>query len=104
MPSMRGFGAATATAGKGDAQGAAGAPAGNGVQNPITWVFVMAVLVVLAIFFAHKVGKAEEFSNIRGSFYNVFYVTFVAIVGILMLKVVFSKFDVPGLSAAIQSV
>lgn len=107
---MRGFGSATASAGMGSTQGSGTPPAaaskssGSWTANPITWVIVMAVLLATAMFFAHKVGKPDEFSNVRASFYNIFAVTFTVIVGVLMLKVIFSKFNVPGLSDAILAV
>jgi hypothetical protein len=105
--SMRGIGSAQPMTGSGPSQasGPGGkSQAGGFVANPLTWVVVMAILVGITIFFAHKTGNKEEFSNIRGSFYNVFYVTFVAVVGILMLKTIVGRFKIPGLSDAILAV
>lgn len=101
------FTSANASSGQGPAQGAdssAAAAPGGFVASPITWIFVLAVLVGGIIFLAHKTGNKEEFANIRGSFYNIFYVSFVAIVGILILKAVFSRIQVPGLSKAFAAV
>jgi hypothetical protein len=70
----------------------------------LTWVLVLAVLVAVIIFTAHRVGKSEEFSNIRGSAYNIFYVSLIAIVGILVLKTILGRVKVPGLSDAILAV
>jgi hypothetical protein len=100
---------ATAMGGQTPGQGAsnpadASAQQKGVIQNPITWLIGMAVLVALMIFLAHKTGKAEEFSNIRGSAYNIVEQTLVVIVGITILKVIFTKFNVPGLSPLIQAV
>lgn len=93
------------TVGQAPASGTAtGAAPGGFVANPVTWVIVLAVLVTLVIILAHKTGKSEEFANIRGSFFNIFYVTFVAVVGILVLKAIAGRIRIPGLSDAFLAV
>jgi hypothetical protein len=82
---------------------AAGGASGGWVTKPLAGVLVIAVLTVGIIVLAHKTGKTEEFSSIRGSAYNIFFVTLVAMVGFLVLKVVASKVNIPGISAAIKA-
>jgi hypothetical protein len=97
---------ATIPAGSAPVSGAAasaGGASGGWVTKPLAGVLVLAVLVVGIIVMAHKTGRTEEFSSIRGSAYNIFFVTLVAMVGFLVLKVVASKVNVPGISAAIKA-
>jgi hypothetical protein len=82
---------------------AAGGASGGWVTKPLAGVLVIAVLTIGIIVMAHKTGRTEEFSSIRGSAYNIFFVTLVAMVGFLILKVVASKVNIPGISAAIKA-
>lgn len=59
--------------------------------NPLSWWVGIGVLVALMIFAAKKTGNEGEFSNLRASTYNVAFVTFVAILGITLMKVVAVK-------------
>jgi hypothetical protein len=75
------------------------APAGGG---SIGAAFIgLVVLLALAWYFAHKTGNASEFSNIKASALNIFLITFNAIIGIFVLKLIVSKFPIPGVSQVI---
>ena len=56
------------------------------------------------MFTAHRTGRDEEFKSIRASAYNMFFVGLVAIVIILIMKAIFGRFKVPGLSSAVMAV
>jgi hypothetical protein len=96
-PEMSGGGMGTGTSSK---------PASKGglVASPLTWVLVLALFAIGIMFTAHKTGRAEEFSSIRASAYNIFFVTLTAIVGILILKVIAGKFNIPGFTPAVMAV
>lgn len=85
------------------ARAAANGTSGGWVTKPLAGVLVITVLTIGIIIMAHKTGRTEEFSSIRGSAYNIFFVTLVAMVGFLVLKVVASKVNIPGISAAIKA-
>jgi hypothetical protein len=88
------------------AQNAPGGKMGKGgvASSPLTWVFILAVFAAGIMFTAHKTGKSEEFASIRASGYNIMLITLTAIVGILILKVIAGKVNVPGLSNALKAV
>lgn len=66
--------------------------------HPLTWWFGIALIVGGIMFFARKSGQASEFSNIRPSIYNGAVITFVAILGITVMKILAVKVrSVPGL-------
>lgn len=82
-----------------EAPGASGGVLGQ----PLVWWAVLAVLLVGLMFAAKKAGQGSEFGNIKLSFYNVLTITLAAAVGVGFLKVVFSRFQVPGLTTYIQA-
>src|SRR5262245_47829003 len=92
---MTGGAAAAVTAGAVTLQ-----PSGNAVW---WWVGFLAFLLVM-VWVARKAGGEEDFRNIRPTFYNFFAITLTAIVGIVGLKVIFSRFRVPGASDIILAV
>lgn len=86
---------------------------GNGgsttvVANPLPtskstvwyWLGFLGLLLALVVV-ARKAGSDEDFRNIKPTFYNFIAVTLTAIVGITGLKVLASKFPVPGASDVI---
>lgn len=84
---------------------AAGAPAGGYVGHPLTWWFVLAILLVALMWFAERFGSEKEaFKNLRLSAYNIVVITLAAIVGLGVFKTVFGRFTVPGLSDFIAAV
>lgn len=61
----------------------------------------LVALLALAWYFAHKTGNASEFSNIKASALNIFLITFNAVIGIFVLKLIVSKFPIPGVTPVI---
>lgn len=71
----------------------------SAVGHPLTWWVAIAILVAAIFFTARKTGNAGEFSNLRASTYNIALITFIAILGITMAKILAVKVKgVPGLS------
>ena len=86
-------------------QNAAAAGAGGGVLGqPLTWWVALIALFIGLRFVAAKSGNAAEFGNIRANAYNILTITFAAIIGIVGLKLVFNKVQVPGLSTLVAAV
>jgi hypothetical protein len=83
-----------------DATGPKNNVGGSGIAG---WVAILVVYLVLS-FVAKKAGQAEEFKNIRLSAYNVLTITLAAIIGITLLKVAFTKFQVKGITPLLQAV
>lgn len=75
----------------------AGTPIKTQGQSLGWWVGIL-VLLLATVFIARKAGGEEDFRNIRPTFYNFFAITLTAIVGIVGLKVIVSRWQVPGLS------
>jgi hypothetical protein len=90
----------TGTAAVGTTAGAPIQPSGKGLW---WWVGIVGLLLV-TVFVARKAGGEEDFRNIRPTFYNFFAITLTAIVGIVGLKVIFGKYNVPGLSDVLLAV
>lgn len=76
------------------ASGSPVAMSGNSVWH---WFGLLGLLLAL-VFVARKAGGEEDFKNIRPTFYNFFAVTLTSIVGIVGLKVVATKWRIPGAS------
>ena len=106
-----GGGAAAGQAGQVSGASASGTPQGNApaAGNVLGGSAVVAVITLLVItgviwWLAHKTGKESEFANVRASAFNILLITLVAILGILILKVVTSHVNVPGLSQVLANV
>lgn len=69
--------------------------------SPIIWLGVLVGLFLALGYVAKRAGAGGSFSNLQLSFYNVFYITLAAIFGGAILKAVFSRFYVRGLSDVI---
>lgn len=87
------------------------APAGGGggmaakAGHPLTWWFVLAILLVALMWFAERFGSEKEaFKNLRLSAYNIIVITLAALVGFGVFKTVFGRFQVPGLSDYVAAV
>jgi hypothetical protein len=84
---------------------ATGAPDTSGVAGqPLSWWFLLVVMLVALMYTAKKLGAGEEFKNLKLSVYNVVVISLAAIVGIGFFKVVFNKFKVPGLTNFVNAV
>lgn len=75
----------------------AGMPIKTQGQSLWWWVGIVALLLV-TVFVARKAGGEEDFRNIRPTFYNFATITLTAIIGIVGLKVIVSRWQVPGLT------
>lgn len=77
---------------------------GGGVfGKPLAWWGILLVLLVALMWTAKRAGAGGEFSNIKLSVYNILTIALAAAVGFGFLKVVFTRFKVPGLSTYIQA-
>jgi len=92
----------------GDQVGAAGGNGGmvgDGIfGQPLSWFVALIALFIVLGMVAKRAGNAGEFGNIKASAYNIMTITFAAIIGIAGLKVVLTRFPVPGLSAVVLAV
>ena len=79
------------------------ATAGVGGQ-PITWWASLIVLFIVLGLVAKKAGNESEFGNLKVSAYNILMITLASVIGIAGLKVLFTRFPVPGISTLIQAV
>jgi len=70
--------------------------------STLGWIsggLVFAVLLVVLMFAAHKIGGEEaKFGNIKGSIYNVFIISLSAFVGLPLLRVAAIKSGINGLT------
>jgi hypothetical protein len=76
----------------------------GGQANPIAGLLVFGALLVGVTLAARHLGGPEEFRSIRGSFYDVVWVSLAAVAGIPLWKFVFTRVKVPGVSAWVLSV
>lgn len=75
--------------------------------RPVTWWVILIVIVLGVMMVAKRYGGGEggaTFAAIKPSFYNMFAVTGNAVVGIVLLKLLFNRVQVPGLTALINAV
>jgi len=75
--------------------------------RPVTWWLVLVFVVLGVMFVARKYGGGEggaTFAAIKPSFYNMFAITGNAVVGIVLLKLLFNRVQVPGLTALVNAV
>lgn len=76
----------------------------GGAPNLLIAGVVFVALLVLLVFTARKIGDESEFRNIKGSAYNVIVIGLAAVISIPIFKYLFSRFNVPGLSAWVSAV
>lgn len=90
----------------GGAADGTGIPEGNGITSkPLTWWFVLLVLLVALMWTAQRFGsQGQQFHSVKLSIYNVFVVSMAAIIGIGFLKMATGRFKVPGLSPFIAAI
>lgn len=73
--------------------------AGGWLGQPVTWYLALIVVFFALQFVAKRAGEGDDFRNIRLSSYNILTMTLASALGIVTMKLAFSKFNVPGLSA-----
>jgi hypothetical protein len=85
--------------------GGAGSGNGNGggiVGHPVAWWVALIVLLVALMYGSQRFGsEGENFKNIKLSVYNIVVISLAAVIGFAGLKMIFSRFAVPGLSDVI---
>lgn len=76
--------------------------------RPVTWWLVLLVVVLGVMMLAKKFSTGGEggttFAAIKPTFYNMFAITGNAVIGIVLLKLLFNKVQVPGLTSLINAV
>lgn len=70
----------------------------SGSKHSIAWWVGFLGLLIAMVWIARKAGGEEDFRNIRPTAYNFLTIVLTSIVGIVGLKVIFTKFKVPGAS------
>lgn len=86
--------------------GQGSSPSGNGnggiVGHPIAWWVALIVLLVALMYGSQRFGsEGENFKNIKLSVYNIVVISLAAVIGFAGLKMIFSRFQIPGLSDVI---
>lgn len=76
-------------------------PTINTRGQSVYWWLGIVVFLAAMVMVARKAGGEEDFRNIRPTAYNFLTITLTSIVGIVALKVVASKYRVPGASDVI---
>jgi hypothetical protein len=95
------------TVSAGDNSNAAALASTSLFGRPVTWWLVLLAIVLGVMFVARKYSGGEggaTFAAIKPSFYNMFAITGNAVVGIVLLKLLFNKVQVPGLTPLINAV
>lgn len=75
-------------------------PATSG--NPLTFVFILLGLIV-ALFFVHRGSSVLKSEAFGVNWFTFVEVTVMASFGILLLKAIFGKFHVPGITNAVAA-
>jgi hypothetical protein len=78
----------------------------SGVMGrPLSWFVVFLVLLVALMWAAQRWGsESEQFHSIKLSVYNIFIIGMAAILGIGFFKMLFGRFQVPGLTPFIHAI
>jgi len=104
-PYAAGGGSSRAAPTAAEAQSGGGGNGGGVFGKPLSWWFVLLVLLVGLMWGAQRFGsEAEQFKNVRLSVYNIVVISLAAMIGFGAFKVIFGKVRVPGLSDYIQAV
>jgi len=72
--------------------------------QPVTWWLVLVVLLFAWKFVAGKFGEGEESRTVKVTVYNVILIALAAVIGIGFFKVVFNRWQVPGLTDFVNAV
>lgn len=80
--------------------------AGGGILGkPLSWWFVIVALTVALMWTAQRYGsEGKQFSNVRLSVYNIIVISLASMIGFGAFKVIFGKFQIPGLSTFVAAV
>lgn len=88
------------------ANGAEAKPTGNPNAKPfLTWIAILGLLIVL-MFGAQRFGSSDQksdFANIKLSAFNILVIALSAVIGTTFLKLVFTRFYVPGVSEVVNT-
>lgn len=76
----------------------------GGQKNVLIAGVVFVALLFVLMFTAKHLGEEGEFKNIKLSAYNALVIALAAIVGIPVFKFLFTKVQIPGLSAWVLAV
>jgi hypothetical protein len=92
---------------KEDAQEAPGNPAPNtlgGSSSLLVAGVVFVGMLFVLMFAGHALDGEENFKNIKVSFYNVLLISLAAVVGIPLMKFLFTKVPIPPLQKWVAAV
>lgn len=70
----------------------------GGTGNPVVAGIIFFVLVFGLMFLAKRLGTDEDFKSLKPSVYNVVTIAMAATAGMPVLKLLATKFPVPGIS------
>ena len=80
-------------------------PTWNPNSKPLlTWIALIGLLIVL-MFSAQRFGSSDQradFANIKLSAFNVIVIALSAVIGITFLRLVFTRFYIPGVSELVN--
>lgn len=72
--------------------------------QPFTWWLLLIVLLFAWKFVASKFGEGEESRTVKVTVYNVILIALAAIIGIGFFKVIFNRWQIPGLTDFVNAV
>lgn len=85
-------------------QGEPAASGGGALGQPLTWLVILALLLVGFKFLSQKAGDGGQFANLKVTIWNVVLIALAATVGIAFFKVIFGRIRIPGLSDLVAAV
>lgn len=81
----------------------AGVPGATASFSMVWWLVMFGGVIALMLL-ARLLGKGEGFADLKLSAYNVLVVGWIAVLGIIFYKALFTTFKVPYVSAAVAGV
>lgn len=76
----------------------------GGQASPLIGLLVFVLLAWFVMWLAGRFGDTKSFSNIKGSAFNILFISLVAVAGIPAWKYLFTVLKVPGVSTWVHSV
>lgn len=76
---------------------------GGGSPHTIWYWLGLVVLFAITVWASKRAGGADDFKNIRPTFYNFLTITLTALLGLVGLKVIFNRVRVPGISDIVNA-